>query len=238
MYKFLTTLMACTFLACVVAVVVLSLKCFLMIKDDINTGLQDMLVVNSIEQTYPSISRPALIAGVRAYENLLGKYNDPQHLLTIVNFNRPSNEKRLWVIDIRTGLVLYHTYVAQGQNTGLNVAKHFSNVIGSHESSIGVYLTGHTYYGHDGLSLRLHGLDKGFNNNVFKRYIVMHPAWYVSKTFAEQHGRIGRTYGCFGLGTKIAPKIIKLIKDGTVMVAYYPNKHWLDSSPYEQPVFA
>ena len=193
-------------------------------------------MIQKIEQQNPQLSESALLAGVRAYDHLRAEGKDKQQLLTIVNFNRPSNEKRLWVLNMVNGNTKYFTYVAQGQNTGVNVAKHFSNVPNTHESSIGVYLTGQTYYGKDGHSMRLHGLDKGFNNNVYKRYIVMHPAWYVSQSFAEKYGRIGRTYGCFGLSKKMAPKIIPTIKNGTVMVAYYPNKAWLEESKYEQPL--
>ncbi len=193
-------------------------------------------MIKKIEQHYPQLNHAAFMAGVRAYDHLRVKGRDPQQLLTIVNFDKPSNVKRLWVINMRKGHVLYHTYVAHGQNSGLNVAKYFSNVPGSHESSIGVYLTGQPYYGVDGYSMRLHGLDKGFNSNVFKRHIVMHPARYVSQQFIKRYGRIGRTYGCFGLSQKIASKIIHAIKQGTVMVAYYPNKNWLAHSRYEQPV--
>jgi hypothetical protein len=193
-------------------------------------------LIKKIEKQNPNLSEAALMAGVRAYDHLRAAGKDSQQLLTIVNFHRPSNEKRLWVLNMSNGATDDYTYVAHGQNTGFKFAKHFSNVVNSHESSIGVYLTGQTYYGKDGHSMRLHGLDKGFNSNVFKRYIVMHPAWYVSKTFAKKYGRIGRTYGCFGLSEKMAPKIIPKIKNGTVMVAYYPNKRWLASSPYERPI--
>lgn len=146
----------------------------------------------------------------------------------------PSNKKRLWVFNIKNGDTKYFTYVAQGQNTGRNVAKHFSNSVGSLESSIGVYLTGKIYDGVDGQSMRIHGLDKHFNNNAYQRDIVMHPAWYVSHCFAKKYKRIGCTYGCFGLSEKLAPKIISTIYDGTIMVAYYPNKKWLAASAYEQ----
>lgn len=193
-------------------------------------------IIQEIRNQTPQLSSAALIAGVRAYDNLRIKGDDPQHILTIVNFHRPSNEKRLWVLNMADGGVDYFTYVAQGANTGANIAKHFSNVPGSYESSIGVYLTGNTYNGIAGRSMRLYGLDKGFNNNVFKRDIVMHPAWFVSKSFVEKYGRVGRTYGCFGLSERLAPKIIPLIKNGTVMVAYYPNRKWLDSSLYEKPI--
>jgi len=193
-------------------------------------------LIQKIKQENPQLSQAALLAGIRAYTHLRRSGKDKQQLLTIVNFNRPSNEKRLWVINMKNGDTQYVTYVAHGQKSGLNRARHFSNRLNSHESSIGVYLTGHTYTGRDGHSLRLHGLDRGFNSNAFARDIVMHPATYVSQRFAQQYGRMGRTYGCFGLSEKIAPHIISAIKNGTVIVAYYPNKQWLQSSRYEQPL--
>ncbi|MDP1574342.1 MAG: murein L,D-transpeptidase catalytic domain family protein [Coxiellaceae bacterium] len=191
-------------------------------------------VIQKIEQDNPQLSPQVLFAGLRAYDHLRTEGLDNRHLLTIVDFNRPSNKRRLWILNVKNGDTQYFTYVAQGQNTGINVAKHFSNQFGSHESSIGVYLTGKIYYGVDGQSMRIYGLDDGFNSNVYQRDVVMHPAWYVSHSFAQKYNRIGNTYGCFGLNKKLAPKIISEIEDGTVMVAYYPNKKWLATSAYEQ----
>ena len=191
-------------------------------------------VIQKIEQDNPQLSPRVLFAGLRAYDHLRTKGLDNRHLLTIVDFNRPSNKRRLWILNVKNGDTQYFTYVAQGQNTGTNVAKHFSNKFGSHESSIGVYLTGQIYYGIDGQSMRIYGLDDGFNSNVYQRDVVMHPAWYVSHSFAKKYKRIGNTYGCFGLNEKLAPKIIPEIEGGTVMVAYYPNNQWLTTSPYER----
>ncbi len=193
-------------------------------------------MLQKIEQQNPALSLPALLAGVMAYDHLRLQGHDTQELITIVNFNRPSNEKRLWIIDMATGKVIYFTYVAQGVNTGVGRAKYFSNISGSDESSIGVYLTGNTYEGVAGHSMRLYGLDAGFDSNAFGRGIVMHPEPHVSKNFLKKYGQIGYTDGCFGLNKTIAPNIISLIKNGTVMVAFYPNLNWLVHSPYEQPL--
>jgi len=162
-------------------------------------------MIQQIKEKNPQIDTLALIAGVRAYDHLRIQGKDLQQLLTIINFKQPSNVKRLWVIDMNRGEVKYRTFVAQGTNTGYRVATHFSNRTGSHESSIGVYLTGKTYRGVDGYSMRLYGLDKGFNNNAYERAIVMHPARYVNSIFAKRYGRVGNTFGCFGLDPKIAP---------------------------------
>ena len=165
-------------------------------------------LTQKIERNNPELSHAAWLSGLRAYQHARRAGNDTQQLLTIVNFNKPSTQKRLWVIDMKKGQVLYHTYVAQGENTGHNTAKYFSNAPNSHESSIGVYRTGPTYYGHDGYSMYLYGLDPGFNNNVFKRHIVMHPARYVSKDFAEPYSFMGHTYDFFGLNPSMFKQAI------------------------------
>lgn len=193
-------------------------------------------LVSKLTSENPELSKGAIIAGFRAYAHLRAQGQDAKHLLTVIDYTLPSSQKRLWVINMDNGSVVYNTLVAQGANSGLVYAKHFSNSPDSHETSLGVYLTGQTYYGKDGYSMRLHGLDTGFNNNVYKRAVVMHGAWYVSENYAEQYGRIGRTFGCFGLSQTIEPKIVKTIKDGTVLVAYYPDQAWLYSSRYEKPI--
>lgn len=195
-------------------------------------------LIKKLKKKYPDLSPYALLAGILAYDHLKEKDQSLKPLLTLVNFNKPSNQKRLWVINLKSDRVDYHTYVAQGKNTGLKIAKYFSNSPNTYKSSIGVYITGKPYYGVEGYSLRLHGLDQGFNNNVFKRNIVMHPAWYVSQSFIQHHGYAGRTHGCFGINRNIATSLINTIKDGTVMVAYYPNEKWLKNSLYEQPFYS
>ena len=134
--------------------------------------------------------------------------------------------------------MLYNTYVAHGKNSGDNYAEQFSNSPKSQESSIGVYVTGDTYYGNDGYSMHLIGLDKGFNSNAYSRAIVMHGAWYVSQDFISRYGRLGRSWGCPALDPTIEPKIVNIIKNGTVIFAYYPEKQWLENSKFLQPLTA
>jgi len=158
---------------------------------------------------------------------------DPKHLLTVVDYSLPSNKPRLWVLDMaHHHKVLYHTLVAHGQGSGSLMAKHFSNNSHTHASSLGLYLTEGAYTGHLGYALRLKGLEKGFNNNAERRSIVMHGAWYVSKTFARHYGRLGRSWGCLALNKKVSTPLIKTIKDGTLIFAYYPDANWLRHSTF------
>ncbi|UYZ64167.1 murein L,D-transpeptidase catalytic domain family protein [Hymenobacter weizhouensis] len=167
---------------------------------------------------------------VEAYRRaLIGYYSMQQRgavparpTLTIIDFSRPSRQKRLWVLDVVRGRLLHHTLVAHGRNTGEDLARNFSNQEGSEMSSLGFYLTGTTYQGKHGLSLKLHGLDPGYNTNAFARAVVVHGADYVSEAFARQHGRLGRSQGCPALPVAETPIVINAIKGGTVLFIHGP----------------
>jgi hypothetical protein len=177
-------------------------------------------------------------------EALLGFYQLKQRgmasaakqTLTIIDFNRSSSQKRLWVIDLRNSKVLHHTLVAHGKNTGEEFAQSFSNRLGSEMSSLGFYVTTHTYSGKHGLSLRLRGVDPNYNTNADNRDVVVHGADYVCEEFVQRHGRLGRSQGCPALPIKESSSIIRTIKDGTVIYAHAPNgvpyeSNWLKLDP-------
>jgi hypothetical protein len=159
--------------------------------------------------------RKALIG----YHNLKRSHqiSPSKSILTIVDFSKPSRQKRIWVIDFKAKKLLFHTYVAHGQGSGADMAKVFSNEVNSHQSSLGFYVTGNTYSGKHGLSLKLNGMDRGFNNRALERAIVVHGADYVSKDFIKQQGRLGRSHGCPALPVELNAEIIKTIKDRTVL---------------------
>ncbi|MHB1872911.1 MAG: murein L,D-transpeptidase catalytic domain family protein [Steroidobacteraceae bacterium] len=179
-----------------------------------------------------NISTRAILTALTAYEHVASARLTDKPLLTIVDYALSSAKRRLAVADVRTGKVLFYTYVAHGKGSGTTYATRFSNQPGTDASSLGVYLTGQTYYGEHGYSLRLRGLDPGFNNEAYRRDIVVHSAWYVSKNFARDHGRMGRSWGCFALNPKIESAIVKLIQGHTVLVGYYPDPKWLAASPF------
>ncbi len=189
-------------------------------------------LVASIHAQAPNIGTQAILTSLNAYRHVRQQHLTDKPLVTIVDYSVPSAKRRLAVADVQTGKVLFYTYVAHGKGSGLDSANHFSNQPGSDASSLGVYLTGSTYNGEHGYSLRLHGLDPGFNGDAYRRAIVVHSAWYVSRKFAEAHGRMGRSWGCFALSRKVEGALVKLIRQGTVLVGYYPDPRWLHSSAF------
>jgi hypothetical protein len=127
---------------------------------------------------------------------------------------------------------MFQELVAHGRNTGEGLAERFSNVEGSKMSSIGLYKTAETYYGSNGYSLRLRGLDPGFNDNALSRAIVMHGAPYVSQAIADRLGRLGRSWGCPAVRQEVARTVIDTLKGGALLFAYYPDRNWLSGSPF------
>jgi len=146
-----------------------------------------------------------------------GKLAEDKQTLTVVDFDLPSTQKRLWVLDLAKNEILFHTLVAHGHNSGENEATSFSNTGESNMSSLGFYATGGEYEGKHGHSLRLQGLDEGVNNNAAARSIVMHGADYVSEDFIKQNGRLGRSLGCPALPMDQYSQIIDVVNGGTCL---------------------
>jgi len=152
--------------------------------------------------------------------------------LTVIDYSRPSTDQRLWVFDLATRQLLYEQLVAHGSGSGDNFATMFSNDLDSHQSSLGLFLTGDTYVGKNGYSLRLDGLEPGVNDRARDRAIVVHGAPYVSAATAEALGRLGRSWGCPALDAAIARPLIDRIKGGGLLFAYYPDQNWLRTSKF------
>jgi hypothetical protein len=152
--------------------------------------------------------------------------------LTVIDYSRPSKEKRLWVFDLRTRGLLFEELVAHGSGSGDKLATSFSNEAESHQSSLGLFVTEDTYVGRNGYSLRLRGLDAGFNDRAYDRAIVMHGAPYVSDAAARRQGRLGRSWGCPALRDGIAHEVIDTVKGNGLVFAYYPDPAWLAASKY------
>lgn len=152
--------------------------------------------------------------------------------LTVIDYTRPSTEPRLFVLDVLAPALLHEELVAHGRRTGENEARRFSNEPGSHQSSLGLFVTQGTYVGRHGRSLRLQGLEPGVNDRALERAIVLHGAEYVSETFAALHGRLGRSFGCPALAVEAAQRVIDVIRGGTPVFAWYPDPVWLASSPF------
>ena len=144
-------------------------------------------------------------------------------ILTLVDYSLSSNENRLWVIDLKNNIILYQSLVSHGRNSGNEFAAKFSDKPESYQSSLGFFVTGETYYGKHGYSLRLDGLEKGVNSNARARAIVVHGADYVSEKFAKQNGRLGRSLGCLALKQGLTKEVIDTIKDKSCLFVYYPS---------------
>ncbi|MEO8795875.1 MAG: murein L,D-transpeptidase catalytic domain family protein, partial [Daejeonella sp.] len=142
----------------------------------------------------------------------------------IVDFNKPSTKKRLWIVDLDNNKLLFNTLVAHGQGSGDDLAQNFSNLENSHQSSLGFYVTSDIYSGKHGLSMKLDGMDAGFNTNAKDRSVVVHGAAYVSQDFIKTHGRLGRSYGCPALPVEMTKTIIDHIKGKTTLYINGPAK--------------
>jgi hypothetical protein len=153
-----------------------------------------------------------------------------ENILTIADFSQPSINKRLYVIDLDAGRVLYHTYVAHGRNTGKDKALSYSNRMSSYKSSPGFYLTSTTYNGSNGYSLRLTGLEKGINDNAQRRAIVMHGADYVNESYISSQGYIGRSQGCPAIPLELTMPVINTIKEGSCLFIYTASPSYTSRS--------
>ena len=152
--------------------------------------------------------------------------------LAVIDYSMPSTEKRLWVFDLASGDVVFNEHVAHGQGSGGNMTTSFSNSDGSHQTSLGLFRTAETYHGGNGYSMRMDGLDAGYNDNARDRLIVMHGADYVNPAATASLGRLGRSWGCPAVRRAVAQDMIDLLKDGQLLFSYYPEQDWIDSSRF------
>lgn len=183
---------------------------------------QKFSLIEENSSTVPSLE--SFEVAFEGYENLKSQNKLENSILTIIDFSLSSNQKRLWVIDMDSNEVLFHTLVAHGMNSGQEFATNFSNKSESHQSSLGFYLTAEIYTGKHGSSLKLDGIEKGINDNARERAIVIHGADYVSETFARNNGRLGRSQGCPALPNNLTSKIISKIKNKSVLFIYHPSR--------------
>lgn len=149
--------------------------------------------------------------------------------LTICDLSQSSHKKRLYVIDMTNRKVILNTYVAHGRNSGLDYATRFSNQPESLQSSLGFYITASTYQGSNGLSLKMRGLEPGFNDKAWQRAIVIHGADYIGPQ-RLQNAYMGRSYGCPAVPRAESGKLINLIKNGNCVFIYSNDKNYLHHS--------
>ncbi|CAN5620887.1 murein L,D-transpeptidase catalytic domain family protein [soil metagenome] len=150
--------------------------------------------------------------------------------LAVIDYTRPSTQKRMWVFDLTRGRLLYAEHVAHGRGSGDDMATAFSNVEGSHQSSLGLFQAAETYNGENGYSLRLDGLEPGINDRARERLLVIHGADYVDPAQALRQGRLGRSFGCPAVRRAVARGLIDSLSQGQLVFAYAHDAAWLSGS--------
>ena len=187
----------------------------------------ELSVAKSIMSQNPRLNHEMVLLGMAGYDwaQRHAQVNNKKYL-TLIDFTKPSNEKRLSVIDMNSYKTVLEIAVAHGKNSGLLYAKHFSNTPRSDQTSLGVYVTQNTFIGEHGLSLHIKGIEQGINNNASRRAVEIHCAQYVSKQFIAAHGRAGRSWGCFAVSPAICHQLAKMLAGGSVIFAYaLPEEH-------------
>jgi hypothetical protein len=191
------------------------------------TGMATLLYEAICLQQY-GLSKPAFEYAWKGYQYLLAKGAVKRTgYITICDFSQSSRQKRLYIIDINNAELITNTWVAHGRNSGNEFATKFSNTPESLQSSLGFYVTAQTYTGEHGLSLRINGVDPGFNDKALTRSIVIHGAAYVDGARAKAGIMMGRSFGCPAVPVKESAQIITTIKNGTCLFIYYPSKNYL-----------
>jgi hypothetical protein len=185
---------------------------------------------NDLHLQQAGLSMQAVDYAIKGYEKLVdsGMVTNPQYL-TIVDLSQSSRNKRFYILDLKNDSLVWNTYVAHGRNSGVDMAEHFSNQLNSNESSLGFYITKNTYNGKHGLSLRISGLESGFNDNAEARGVVVHGAPYVNAARVNSN-YMGRSEGCPALPENEYAQVINIIKGGSVMFVYGPDSNYLQSS--------
>jgi hypothetical protein len=192
---------------------------------------EKLALYDSLGLETKGLSRQAFEYALAGYNKLLNEGKlVKDNLLTILDFSLPSGKKRLFVIDIATGELVYNTYAAHGRGSGAAMATQFSNEPNSYKSSLGFYVTGETYNGKHGESLRLNGEEEGINDNALARGIVMHSAAYVDESVAAHQGYVGRSQGCPAVPANMSKEIIGKIKNGSCLFLYSPDKNYTSRS--------
>jgi len=178
------------------------------------------------------LSYDLFVLALKGYNALKNhKHIENDRYLTIIDYSKPSIEKRFFVINLDSKELIYKSLVAHGLNTGIEYAASFSNICHSNKSSLGFFIPIEVYFGRNGYSLRLDGIETDFNSNARKRAIVIHGAEYVSEKFIDKYGRLGRSFGCPALPIEDNKDIINTIKGRSCLFIYYPDNLYLEKSP-------
>ena len=199
----------------------------------LNPAYADVRHIQSrLASAAPDLNPQALERALAAMTCAINHGAEPASRLAVIDFSLPSSEQRLWLFDLTEHSLVLRELVAHGQGSGDNFARTFSNVEGSHQSSIGLFRTQESYYGQHGYSLRMDGLEAGINDQARNRAIVIHGADYVDESWVDRQGRIGRSHGCPAVPQHAIRTVVDNLKGGQFLFAYYPDEQWLQTSAY------
>ncbi len=197
-----------------------------------NPPTEDISLLYSIlKLEQKGLSKQAFEYACKGYRRLLKKQIiSKEGYLVICDFSQSSNNKRLYLVDMVNNEVVLNTYVAHGRKSGGEYATRFSNKLQSLQSSLGFYVTQNTYYGEHGLSLRMKGLEPGYNDKAYRRRVVVHGADYIGDPWLEKNNYMGRSYGCPAIPDNESNFLINTIKNGSCIFIYHPSKTYLKGS--------
>jgi hypothetical protein len=192
----------------------------------------ERMLVDRLSQAAPALDRKVLGKAVAAMHCAVSGGMSPAERLAVIDFSLPSSTPRLWIFNLETHALVLEELVAHGQRSGDNYATRFSNIVGSHQSSLGLFRTSESYVGRHGYSLRMDGLEPGINDRARERAIVIHAADYVDPSWVDRQGRIGRSQGCPAVRPEVVETVVDSLKGGQFLFTYYPDQQWLASSSY------
>jgi hypothetical protein len=194
-------------------------------------ALEASEMFNEMQLQDSGLNERALLYALLGYHRLLKRHQIRKtQVLSICDFSQSSGSRRMYVIDVRNRRLLYRTYVAHGINSGRQYASSFSNTPQSCKSSLGFFVTRNAYFGCNGLSLRIEGVEQGINDRAYQRNIVIHGATYVSERILHKYGVMGTTFGCPAIPEEMASQVIPVLKNGTCFFVYYPSRRYLTGS--------
>lgn len=207
-----------------------ALLCASVLACDDRAHAASVSAVNLAAATEAGLSAAAAKAAKQVFSCAPKRWRGPTY--SIIDFSQDSTQKRLYIVDVKSGQLLFNELVTHGKNTGHKHARKFSNKNGSLQSSLGLFRTAESYIGRHGYSMRLDGVEPGINDQARARAIVMHGADYATQEFVDKYGRLGRSWGCPAVAREKIEPIVDTIKDGSLLFAYYPDKQWQRNTRY------
>lgn len=192
----------------------------------------DNTLLTQLSGAAPKLNVEVLQQALKASSCAVSNGVEMPERLAVIDFSLPSSEERLWIFDLASGKLVLRDLVAHGKNSGNLESTVFSNIEGSHQSSIGLFKASESYRGKHGYSLRLDGLEPGINDLARQRAIVIHGADYVNESWVRDYGRIGRSHGCPAVDQQVIQQVVDNLKGGQLVFKYYPDQKWLQSSGY------